>query len=96
MFLYISTVPELEIMTVIHPTSTTKIHYSKCAAPLKRPFLLAGELVSPAAEVYRYEKWEWFTITGTEFGNCTKLNVINHLLFDMNNYQTHKTRKKNK
>ena len=45
-----STVPELESMTVIHP-STTKIYHSKCAAPLKRPFLLAGELASPAAEV---------------------------------------------
>jgi len=49
-----SIVPELEIMTVIHP-STTKIHYSKCAAPLKRPFLLAGKLASHAAEVKCYE-----------------------------------------
>ena len=50
-----STVPELEIMTVIHP-SNTKTHYSKCAAPLQRPFLLAGELASPAAEDYCYFK----------------------------------------
>ena len=49
----ISTVPELEIMTAIHP-SNTKTHYSKCSAPLQRPFLLAGELASPAAEIKCY------------------------------------------
>ena len=36
-----STVPELEIMTVIHP-SNTKTHYSKRADPVQQPFLLAG------------------------------------------------------
>ena len=48
---YNSTVPKLEILTVIHPSTTKSITYSKCADPSSATAILAGELISPAAEV---------------------------------------------
>ena len=50
MIVDMSTVPELSFH-YSKRYSNTKTHYSKCAAPLQQPFLLAGELASPAAEV---------------------------------------------
>ena len=38
---FFSTVPELEILTVIHP-STTKPNHSKCAAPSSATAILAA------------------------------------------------------
>ena len=45
-----STVPELR-SRCSKRERYTKFPYSKYAAPVQRPYLLAGELVSPAAEV---------------------------------------------
>ena len=55
-------------MTVIHP-SNTKTHYSKRAAPVQRPFLLAGDLASPAGRVLRVSS----TGTGMFFRPGTNL-----------------------
>ena len=61
-------VPELEIMTVIHP-STTKCIIVNNAAPVQRPFLLVARAKSLLHLPPKFSVTFTFTITGTEFGN---------------------------
>ena len=47
----LSTVPELRSREC-YTERYTKFCYTNRTAPVQRPLLLAGELVSPAAEIY--------------------------------------------
>ena len=53
------------------------MRYSKCAAQLQQQFLLAGELASPAAEVYYY----WELIYRLAFFLCCISNLAQKQLF---------------
>ena len=45
-------VPELEIFTIFPDITLNFVTLFNRTAPVQRPLLLAGELVSPASEIY--------------------------------------------
>ena len=64
-----STVPELEILTVIHPSTTKSIIFSKCVlcSPSATAIFVGGASLLHLPP--KFSVTFTFTITGTEFGN---------------------------